>query len=141
MRNILEAVLDPLKHQSWVPKKYTKRTTVKGICSTDTKRYHRIYSLLLTIAAYSKQHRLPFDLDLKYLLEELPVPKVCPVLGVPLTTWGHNTRAQLDRAVPSRGYVKGNVQWISAKANHIKSNATLDELVAVVQHVRSCSEK
>jgi hypothetical protein len=62
-----------------------------------------------------------------------PIPSNCPVLGIPLK---HNlgahgaapTSPSLDRIVPERGYVPGNVQWISYKANVMKHNATPDEL-------------
>jgi hypothetical protein len=37
----------------------------------------------------------------------------------------------LDRVDSSRGYVPGNVQWISELANRIKSDATSAEVAAV----------
>ena len=33
----------------------------------------------------------------------------------------------LDRIVPELGYVKGNIRVISNRANHLKSDATLEE--------------
>ena len=40
-----------------------------------------------------------------------------------------DTSPTLDKIIPERGYVKGNVQVISHKANSMKRNASLDELL------------
>jgi hypothetical protein len=37
----------------------------------------------------------------------------------------------LDRIIPSKGYVPGNVVWISAYANLLKNTANADEILAV----------
>lgn len=39
--------------------------------------------------------------------------------------------AHLDRLDPNKGYVIGNVSWISGRANRIKYNATVEELRAI----------
>lgn len=81
---------------------------------------------------------LPFNLDLKYLCAI--APNKCPVFRTTLL-WGygggdvpgqvsHNSPS-LDRIIPERGYVKGNVAWLSNKANTIKSSADEKELYAV----------
>ena len=62
----------------------------------------------------------------------------CPALSIPIGLGKHQADdglAHLDRIDSSKGYVEGNVQWLSAKANRIKSNATLDELKKVVKHM------
>jgi hypothetical protein len=71
---------------------------------------------------------------------DLEVPDVCPVLGIKLQP---NKKGQpranspsLDRFDNRFGYVKGNVRVISQRANSLKSNATLEELAAVVQYMR-----
>lgn len=66
----------------------------------------------------------------------------CPVFGTPLDVpmkhargkGSHNT-AHLDRIDPDKGYVVGNVAWISGRANRIKYNATLEELKLLVNWV------
>lgn len=42
----------------------------------------------------------------------------------------------LDRIVPSRGYVVGNVAVISMRANRLKSDASVAELQALVSYTR-----
>lgn len=68
--------------------------------------------------------------------EDLSVPPTCPVLGIPLSIGVgtcHPGSPTIDRHVPSRGYVPGNVTVISSKANRIKNNATVEELRAVLR--------
>ena len=87
----------------------------------------------------AKASSLPFDIDTDYLLSVFPQDAKCPVLGIDLV-WGladgRTNSPSLDRVFPELGYVRGNVQWISDRANIIKSNATSDELYAVANYVR-----
>jgi hypothetical protein len=62
----------------------------------------------------------------------------CPVLGIPLIVGrGHarDTSPSLDRIDPTKGYVPGNVAVISHKANTMKSNATIDEIRALLRYL------
>ena len=83
----------------------------------------------------AKKRQVPFDLCPEYV-RSLAVP-LCPALGAPLIysaqTGGGPLRnsASLDCLVPALGYVPGNVQVLSHKANSIKSDATPEELAAV----------
>jgi len=44
--------------------------------------------------------------------------------------------AEVDKIIPKYGYVKGNVQWVSHRANRLKDNATIDELEKVLENMR-----
>jgi len=59
--------------------------------------------------------------------EDVVIPDVCPILKIKLK---YNTEyaPSLDRIDPTKGYIKGNVQVISMKANAMKNNATDEEL-------------
>lgn len=77
-----------------------------------------------------------YEYDL--VVSDISIPTLCPVLGMPLVVGvGKQTDASpsLDRIYSTRGYVRGNVQVISLKANRIKNNATLAELAAVLSHM------
>lgn len=82
----------------------------------------------------SAKKGLEFDLTLEGLP---PVPDTCPILGTPLVhAQDHDSSPSLDRIVPSRGYVRSNVAWISRRANRIKNDASLEELESVTRWLR-----
>jgi hypothetical protein len=64
----------------------------------------------------------------------------CPLLGVELnyTKYSGNTApnnyATLDKIDPDKGYVLGNVQIVSFRANTLKNSATLEELKLIVKN-------
>lgn len=79
----------------------------------------------------AKKKNLPFDIS----IEDIYVPDVCPVLGITLEIGRDDldTSPSLDRLDPAKGYVKGNVNVISYRANTLKNNATSEELLKVVK--------
>lgn len=84
------------------------------------------------------KHGIEFDLDEAFVAAITPL--FCPVFDTPLTlaagVAGPNSPS-LDRKDPSKGYVRGNVQVISNKANMMKQNATEDELKQFAKWVLS----
>jgi len=99
--------------------------------------------LLERIRAKCKKQNIPFNLT----IEDLVIPDVCPVLGIPLKfgVKGYAFRDRrgvqtpddspsADRIDPDGGYVKGNVVIVSYRANLIKTNATVDELVKIADY-------
>jgi hypothetical protein len=86
----------------------------------------------------AKSKNVPFMLTESDLL---PLPKVCPVLGIQLIynpTKKHAEAASIsvDEVIPGLGYVKGNVAIISTKANKMKgsnTSQTLSRLLAYVE--------
>lgn len=81
----------------------------------------------------AKQEGTPFNLE----YEDLPVPEVCPILGITIDRRNRDHTPSYDKIIPSLGYVLGNVAIISCRANRMKDNATLDELKALVTYVES----
>lgn len=87
--------------------------------------------------SWCKKRGVQFDLTPEYL--EGIWTGTCPVFGTPLNVplkeargRGSNSTAHLDRFDPDKGYVEGNVCWISGRANRIKYDATLCELKQLV---------
>jgi len=88
---------------------------------------------------------LPFNLTVEHM-ETLKVDK-CPILGVELD-YQFSGRAtgsgklaancwSIDRIIPELGYVVGNVQIISMRANELKRDATLEEMKALGEWAKS----
>lgn len=84
------------------------------------------------------QLKLDFDLTAEYL-ESIWTGK-CPVLGIELdlnVERESEEAVELDRFIPSKGYTKGNVTWISRKANRIKNNTSIGELEKLLEWMKS----
>lgn len=77
----------------------------------------------------AKRIGLEFNLE----VEDIVIPEYCPYLGTKLTfdkLKGHlDSHASLDRIDSSKGYIKGNVEVISYKANMMKQDASREQLL------------
>ena len=74
--------------------------------------------------------------------DDIQIPNLCPVLKIPLipSEGMSDGSPSLDRMIPYLGYTKGNVKVISMKANRIKTDATSNEIKAVLQYVIDIEE-
>lgn len=84
----------------------------------------------------AKKRGLPFDIE----ISDIVIPTHCPVLGIPLVSGRgrpNDGSPSLDKYIPELGYVKGNVNVISHKANAMKSNATTDETRKLLEWMES----
>lgn len=68
-------------------------------------------------------------------VEDIVIPDVCLVFGVPLIE-DTEYAPSIDRIDSSKGYVKGNIQIISRRANLLKNNATIEELENVINFLK-----
>ena len=91
-------------------------------------------------AARARSMGVPCDITPEYL-EEIWTG-VCPALGVPIK-WdadrSDEMASELDRLVPDKGYIKGNVAFISRKVNRLKNNATTTELEQLLKWMKACT--
>lgn len=95
---------------------------------------HQASSLLHNARSRAKRLGLACDLT----EEDLKIPPWCPILGIPLFVGSQLERENspsIDRIDNGKGYVKGNVQVVSLRANRIKNDATLDELRRLVAYL------
>ena len=73
----------------------------------------------------AKKNNIPFNLTEDYLKSIYPSDMICPVLGFEMSVGldengSKETSPSLDRIIPEKGYVQGNVVVISMRANSIK---------------------
>jgi len=83
------------------------------------------------------QFKVPFDLTPEYL--ESIWTGECPVLKCKIeweTDRKNELAAELDRHVPHLGYVKGNVTFLSRKANRLKNNSSVEELTNLLEWMK-----
>lgn len=100
----------------------------------------RLKETLTRVKSRAKLKSVPFNLtleDLKGL-----VVKYCPILNIELNWYNPQNeggRAEdtpaLDRIDPKKGYVRGNVAFISTLANMMKSSATRLQLEVFCKNI------
>lgn len=97
----------------------------------------RLYS---SCKARAKQLNLEFNIE----LSDIIIPSHCPYLKQKLTNLFAEEGAtkawynpSVDRIDPTKGYVKGNIEIISRRANVMKNNATVEELLLFAEAIKS----
>lgn len=115
---------------------FLKKDNDYELISKWTQR-HPINGMLKAAKERAKKKGVLFDLR----PEDIILPTHCPVLGIELAfnrgNWFgcKDNSYSLDRLIPELGYVIGNIQIISSKANTMKNNATPNELVLFAEWV------
>lgn len=89
----------------------------------------------------AKQQNVPFNIE----LSDIVVPEYCPILKwikLERSKTGHPTYSSptIDKIIPELGYVKGNIQIISLRANVLKSDGSIKELKALAKWIDTLSE-
>jgi len=95
------------------------------------------YRMLTRAKSRAKQSDIPFNLE----LTDIVIPETCPLLGIPIEIQPkkgyHPNSPSLDKIIPKKGYIKGNVWVISNRANTLKNDATLTELKTLVENLEN----
>lgn len=122
LRNPSASLARSAKHREKMREYEPKKYTASQQCASARKR--------------AKALGLPFNLTPEYL-SGIQVD-MCPVLDIKIKYGGGercDASATLDRIDSFGGYIVGNVQIISFKANLMKSNATPEEMLAFAEWV------
>lgn len=97
---------------------------------------HPLKTLLIDAKKRAKQKNLDFTIDVNN--PGIQIPEFCPVLNIPLftkrdgTPGGGPNSPSIDRIDNTKGYVPGNIIVVSNRANSLKKDASLNELIQVV---------
>lgn len=104
----------------------------KILANPERRKSFIIKSLLRGARARAKQKGFSFNLTYEWAQTNIGIS--CPVLGTEFS-FSHSKRssesASIDRIDNTKGYTQDNCIFVSYKANTIKNNATLEELVKV----------
>jgi hypothetical protein len=117
-------------------KNYVEYTSEYRKASREWRRKNPLQKLIQGAKERARKFNLPFNLT----VSDLIMPETCPVLGIKLEpNIGGKIAApnspSLDRINPKLGYVKGNVQIISFRANTIKNCGSLEEHQKVIRYM------
>lgn len=86
--------------------------------------------------------KVPYNLTPEYL--ESIWTGICPVLQVPISLLEQRNNefaAELDRFIPEKGYVQGNVHFLSRRANRLKNNVSTKELQQLIDWMKKYENK
>lgn len=116
-------------------KEYYQRNAENIILQKSNYRKYQPEKEMLTKArARAKKHGLDFNLD----LEDIQIPETCPYLKIPLVkgvAGMTDSSPSLDRIDTKKGYVKGNVEVVSWRANRLKSDMSLAEVIMIAERL------
>lgn len=89
----------------------------------------------------AKLEGLPFSI----VPEDIKVTEFCPVLGIPLEfsygKYATDNSPTVDKFIPALGYIPENITVISKRANRIKGDASLQELMQIVSWMKTKEQK
>lgn len=111
--------------RSWVKSNTSRKYSLNILY----RERNRIQTILRSAKSRAKAKGLEFSITSK----DIFIPEKCPYLDIPITTSLGRGRGALpgspalDRIDPTKGYIVGNVEVISHRANTVKSCGTADE--------------
>ena len=101
---------------------------------------HRFSCAKLRIKKFSQ---IETDLDEDYLFELMNnQERKCVLTGLPFVIEkSHLLCPSLDKIEPTKGYIKGNVQWLSWAANRAKGELDASDFVLMCKRIVEVSER
>jgi hypothetical protein len=117
--------IENLTEEQIMLKRYQKREQAKN---------DPIGRMLMGASQRAKKRGLDFDIT----REDIVIPEKCPYLGIllyPGKKDDYKNSPSLDRIDSSKGYIKGNIQVISSKANTMKNDASIEELITFAKNI------
>ena len=69
------------------------------------------------------------NIEFNITVDDIVIPDFCPILEIKIIPYSNSgNSASIDRIDNSKGYIKGNIQIISKRANMIKSDSTFEDI-------------
>ena len=96
--------------------------------------------LLNSAKVRANKNNLKFNIT----INDIIISEICPAIGIKIYKAGkeatYNSPA-LDKIIPSKGYVKGNVEVISHRGNNLKTSMNLKEITMLVKYLKKMKIK
>jgi hypothetical protein len=116
----------------------------KAKIERDRRKNDWKYKPTLSMLNNSKQRAKNSNLEHTLVIEDIVIPDYCPVFGIKLETGNrknHINAPSIDRIDNTKGYIKDNILIMSVKANILKKDATLDELIMLGKWAEKMKDK
>ncbi len=119
---------DPEKRKQIVKSSYLRRKADNFLTVDGWAR--RSY---LRIGRRARAKGVPFQMTPEDIIAAWPSDGLCPILGVPLNISSDEfLNPSVDRLIPDKGYVTGNIAVIATRANTIKNSGSVEEHQRIV---------
>ncbi|HUU88068.1 MAG TPA: hypothetical protein VMX17_09990 [Candidatus Glassbacteria bacterium] len=129
-------------------KEFNLQNSLCNKCVEKNKKYYYMKQnnihmitkqMMMNARRRAKKHNISMNINLEYIRNIFPKNNKCPYLDIEFVRGKLNSCSNspsLDRIDPTKGYVVGNVEIISMKANSIKQNATPEEIEMVAKRLK-----
>ncbi len=127
-------------YKKWSPEKYGKKLHQNRKLRHTLQRDNPALYLWKNTKQRAAEHGREFSIS----VADIKIPRLCRYLKLPLFfTIGKRTdnMPTIDRIDSSLGYIKGNIEVISYKANTLKRDATLEDMVLMGRGAQSLINK
>ena len=74
--------------------------------------------------------------DFNLTLEDVRIPERCPIFKTKFVYGDRRLCASIDRIDNNKGYVKGNIQIISMRANRMKGDNTIKDFELLLKYMK-----
>ena len=113
-------------------------------CSPEKRRTLHRKDPRKVMLMHARQRAIKKGLEFNIDKSDIIIPDICPLLNIPLFVndgkLGPNSPT-IDRIICEKGYIKGNVMVISAKANTAKGNLSFEELNLLINNLKRVLDK
>lgn len=136
------------RNQSWIDANRDRFRHLNRAATNSMRRRDPVRQMLSLARARCRKSGVEFTIG----ENDIHIPEFCPVLGIKLTfglgkgegqsVEARDSRASLDRIDNSKGYTPDNIVIVSYRANRLKSDAALDELLKIARfYARLAADK
>lgn len=88
----------------------------------------------------AQRRAIKFERICTITVDDIIIPETCPVLGIPIFSsngGATDNSPSVDRIDNKQGYVPGNIQVISYRANRLKADATLNDMRRIYEWMKT----
>lgn len=121
--------------REWALKEYHKNKEKHA----ERKRKSREENPALRLINSTKKTAKTKNLEHNITVEDLILPKFCPLLEIEIDYSAGNGKSMfnpsVDRIDSTKGYIKGNVEVMSMLANAMKNKATVEQLKTFAKNI------